>query len=242
MRFFFPVISLAFILGCSADVVAAVSNSLIEGGKQRAQVDSPIDNVVDTESNPFSIHDLEELLRGIIEGAALNEDINGHEIIHDVEQCIDGWEPIMDEIEQAVVDIEEGTKDSCEAGIHLLGEVLEDTSTKIIDCEPLGMDVFEDLLKMSEVFHHPWSFLWHVTENIIINHVNITNEIHDAMYNWNTHDYYGFGYNVGVALEQIVGDEAENENYYVGFEEGQDEEYPKDEEIQIIISEGAITL
>lgn len=119
------------------------------------------------------------------------------------------------DLEQAVDDIRQGTDESVQAGIELIGQVINEAGTDLKECEEATADV-EELIEMAASLAHPWSFVYHAGHNIVVNHVEILDEVNAAIEAWesNPPDYYQFGFNVGEILEQIL----------VGQEEMEEEE------------------
>jgi hypothetical protein len=139
--------------------------------------------------------DFEEFMQGVLEGTIQSADPIA-------ETCFLNGESMLLTIAEAVKDMREGTKESTEAGIQLIGQVIQEASEELVDCEEAVGD-FEKLVQMAKSFSHPWAFAFNAGKNIIINHVEISQEVHDAMDDWEEPDYFASGYNVGEALTQV---------------------------------------
>jgi len=145
----------------------------------------------------YTVKDFEELVVGVLEGALETSEPPT------MKECIKNGEAMFLEIAQAVEDLKDGTKEGSEAGIKLIGEVVQEASGELVECQ-VAVDDFEKLAKMSDSFSNPMSFLFHAGFNIFVNHVKISEEITDAINAWDDHDFHHFGYNIGEALAHIV--------------------------------------
>mmetsp|Transcript_6751 Transcript_6751/g.9853 ORF Transcript_6751/g.9853 Transcript_6751/m.9853 type:complete len:195 (+) Transcript_6751:125-709(+) len=145
-----------------------------------------------------SITDFQQLMKGIMEGAFQDE-------FKAAESCFEDGLSIIKTIEIAVEDIKEGTKESVEEGVKLIGEVVQEVSKKeIVECKEAAEE-FHELSDMAKLLSHPASFLYHAGHNIIINHVEIEQEVSAAIEAWDEdpRDYYAVGFNIGETLEQV---------------------------------------
>jgi hypothetical protein len=149
--------------------------------------------VVDENTKAF---DFEEFMSGVLEGAIESADPIS-------ETCFLNGESMLLTIAEAVKDMREGTKESTEAGIQLIGQVIQEATKELVDCEEAVGD-FEALVQMAQSFSHPWAFAFSAGKNIIINHVEISQEINAAMDEWDEPDYFECGHNVGEALAQVL--------------------------------------
>ena len=64
-------------------------------------------------------------------------------------------------------------------------------------------DEFLIIVKMAEVFHNPFSLVYHVGKSLIVNGVDIHYKIKDAINAYNTHDYFNFGRYYGEAMDEV---------------------------------------
>jgi hypothetical protein len=145
--------------------------------------------------DPTKVVKFGEFMQGVLVGAI--------EIADPVaESCFLNGESMFLTIVEAVKDIREGTEESTEAGIQLIGQVIQEASEELADCEE-AVDDFDALVQMAKSFSHPWAFAFSAGKNIIINHVEISQEIHAAMDEWEEPDYFECGHNVGEALAQV---------------------------------------
>jgi hypothetical protein len=147
------------------------------------------------DETPTKAVDFAEFMQGILEGAIESADPIA-------ETCFLNGEEMIRTIAEAIKDFREGTKESTEAGIQLIGTIIEEASKELVDCEE-AVDDFEALVQMAKSFSQPWSFAFHAGKNIIINHVEIIDEINAAMDAWEEPDFFECGYNVGEALAQV---------------------------------------
>ena len=140
--------------------------------------------------------DFEDFLEGVLQGVFETADPLA-------ETCVQNGEDMLLTISQAVHDLKEGTKESVEAGVQLIGQVIQEASSELVACETAVND-FEKLAEMASSFSHPLAFAFHAGKNILINHVEITDEIHAAVQAWDAPDFFDFGFNVGEALAQVL--------------------------------------
>lgn len=146
----------------------------------------------------FHFDDFKQVLFGVLEGSL------GHEVDL-AETCINEGEDAMQNLEEAVNDIMEGTEESVQEGIQLLGQVVQEATQDLQDCELAAEDI-DRLIDMSDILSHPLSFLYNAGKNIIINHVEIFDEIDEAIDDWQAipPDYNKFGFNIGSAMKLIL--------------------------------------
>jgi hypothetical protein len=140
--------------------------------------------------------DFEEFMEGLVEGAFETADPL-------TETCVKNGEDMLQTISEAVRDLREGTDESTQAGIQLIGEIIQEASSELVDCK-IAVEDMEKLVEMASVFAHPLSFACRAGKNILINHVEITDEIHAAVEAWDAPDFFTFGFNVGEALAQVL--------------------------------------
>ena len=141
--------------------------------------------------------DWKELVLGLFEGAfGPTEKV--------AEKCIDEGEETIATLEKAVQDIREGSDESVQDGIELIGQAVREAAQDLQDCEEAAAEV-EDLIDMAEMLEHPWSFMVHARKNIVVNHVEILDEVTAAVDAWDSDpkDFRAFGFNVGEILEQV---------------------------------------
>jgi hypothetical protein len=144
----------------------------------------------------FTEVNFEDFMRGLLLGALETAD-------PEIETCVLDGKTVLLTIERAVRDLKEGTEESVEEGVHLIGEAIQEASLELVDCDAAEED-FARLAHMASSFAHPWAFAFHAGMNIIINHVEITNEIQTAIQAWDAPDYQEFGFNVGEALAHVL--------------------------------------
>jgi hypothetical protein len=140
--------------------------------------------------------DFEDFLEGVIQGAFETADPLA-------DTCVKNGKDMLVQISQAVDDLKEGTEESVQAGVQLIGQVLQEASSELVACET-AVDDFETVFEMASSFSHPIAFAFHAGKNILINHVEITDEMHAAVEAWDAPDYFDFGFNVGEALAQVL--------------------------------------
>lgn len=152
----------------------------------------------DEELQRPSVQDFQQLMKGILEGAFEKE-------FPEAERCFEDGLSMIHTLEIAVEDIKEGTKESVEEGVKLIGEVVQEVAnTEIVECQE-AVEEFHELSAMAELLSHPLSFLYHAGHNIVVNHVEIEEEVSAAIEAWDEdpRDYYTAGFNIGETLEQV---------------------------------------
>jgi hypothetical protein len=159
---------------------------------------NPQQHVVD-----YTKLDFEDFMEGLVQGAFETADPLA-------ETCIKNGEDMLLQISQAVQDLKDGSKESVEAGVQLIGQVIQEASSELVDCE-IAVDTFEKLFELASSFSHPLAFAFKAGKNILINHVEISDEIHAAVEAWDAPDFFTFGFNVGEALAQVLIGSSEGE-------------------------------
>ena len=137
-----------------------------------------------------------QVVEGVLRGAlALS--------IPSADTCINDVEGLTSEVEEAVADFKKASFSGVSAGIEKVGDIVGKIQGDIADCKVSAEDA-EKLAEMAKNFKSPWSFAFHVGKDILLNGVDIYHEISDAVTKYDNKDYYGFGYNVGEALEEVL--------------------------------------
>jgi len=147
----------------------------------------------------FTVGDLEQVLWGFVEGGL------GHEM--DLARtCVMDSVGTLEEIAEAIDDIEQETEESVKEGIQLLGQALHEAMTEDFkDCHLAEVDM-DTLLSMATTLAHPLSFLYHAGENIVVNRVEISKEVSTAVADWKADPpkYFNFGLTVGKAMKLVL--------------------------------------
>uniref|UniRef100_A0A7S2HEC7 Uncharacterized protein n=1 Tax=Helicotheca tamesis TaxID=374047 RepID=A0A7S2HEC7_9STRA len=161
---------------------------------------SATDNTVDLTSSSLDvsndeIENLEDFMQGLLTGALEVSDPIA-------EDCVKDGEDVLATMKEAIHDIEQNTKDSVKEGVQLIGQAIQEATSDMAECA-LAVEQAEKLEKMAESLSNPWSFVWHAGKNIVVNHVEIQQEIDDAIDAWYQKDYYQTGYSIGEALAAI---------------------------------------
>jgi hypothetical protein len=185
----------SFALFVSFGIAAANANARTVNDK------NPQQHVVD-----YTKVDFEFFIDGLVQGAFEAADPLA-------ETCIKNGEDMLLQISQAVQDIKEGSKESVEEGVQLIGQVIQEASSELVDCE-IAVDTFEQLFELASSFSHPLAFAVKAGKNILINHVEISDEIHAAIEAWDEPDFFTFGFNVGEALAQVFIGSSEREGEF----------------------------
>jgi len=134
-----------------------------------------------------------KVVEGILRGAI---DLS----IRSADKCIGDVEKLTTDVEEAVADFKKMTFSGVKAGVHKVGDIVDELETDVADCKITAEDA-KTLAKMAKNFTSPWSFIFHFGKNILLNGVDIYNDIQTSLDYYDKKDYYHFGYYVGEALE-----------------------------------------
>ena len=141
----------------------------------------------------FSLVDLEQFTIGLLEGAVEAE-------VPDVMSCIQDAETLVSEVEETYADFKKETFDGVKAGIEEIGTIVTTVTDNIIPDCTAGVSGIESLVDMAEGFSSPWSFVYHVGKDLLVNGVQIYHEVDDAIAAYEAGDFKAFGVDIGKAL------------------------------------------
>ena len=71
------------------------------------------------------------------------------------------------------------------------------------ECKNISTD-FTELVKLGEVFSNPFSLVWNIDKNMIVNGVDIFEKIMKAISYYKAGDYYNFGKYIGESLAELL--------------------------------------
>jgi cathepsin B len=151
--------------------------------------------------NPESVQDIKTNIVNFAEGF-----LNGIEtaqLFQEIEACIGDSETFVSDVTSAIGDIKSKDPARVKTGILLLGEAAQIIPTAAQACKAADADV-TTLVKLVETFQSPESFLYYIGKSLIINHVEVINEVSQAVDSYDVSNYNQLGYWVGKAMDTIV--------------------------------------
>ena len=143
----------------------------------------------------INVSELEQILQGIVVGAL-------DEAVPSFGDCFADAEKMIGDVEDAVKDFKKGSFSSIKSGIYAVGDAVGDFGTTLQTCESSVQDA-EKLVDMASKFSNPWSYVFHIGKDILLNGVDIYGYVTAATTAWDSGDYYTFGVNVGEALDAV---------------------------------------
>jgi len=135
--------------------------------------------------------------------AGFLEGIGSASAFDQVRECIDDSETVVEDLTNGVEDIETKDPAKVKEGIQLLGKAVQIIPDAVQLCKAGEVDL-ESLLKMVETFKNPISFLYHIGKSLVINHVEVFNEVSNAVTACNDKNYKQLGYWIGKAMDTIL--------------------------------------
>jgi hypothetical protein len=109
-----------------------------------------------------------------------------------------GW------IEQSVVDFSKHTFDGTKDGFMDLSNAFAALPGFIQKCVPASVEVAQVVEKAVLAWAHPLSLLYHVGLNIIFNGAEVFADVSKAMGDYQSGNWYGFGFDIGQAAFKII--------------------------------------
>ena len=144
----------------------------------------------------FDGNDFFHIVEGLLEG------IGAAESWSDVQPCIDSTEDAVQNVITAVEYFEKEDPVSVAYGLAALAKAFEDLPTAIKSCVASAEDV-EILIKALEAISNPYTYVFVVAKNLIVNGVDIYDEIYTAVGDFKAGNWKDFGFNIGEALAKI---------------------------------------
>lgn len=90
------------------------------------------------------------------------------------------------------------------AGLKDLGDAIKLITSLLHQCKDVSEEVKKEVEEMAEVFSSPWSLVYHIGKNLIVNGVDILKNIELALSEYKAKNYYAFGQAIGKALAEVV--------------------------------------
>merc|ERR1719152_377925 len=118
------------------------------------------------------------LLKGVLEGFGLTKDLD------EMKDCLANTEDEIKDVEDAIHLLEKKDAHDVLDGLGKLGSALELLPTAVAKCDAAAKDVKDEapkLLKALEVLKHPVALVYHVGQDLIVNHADIFQEVSAAI-------------------------------------------------------------
>ena len=120
----------------------------------------------------------------------------------DLEKCSTDIEEVALILKKAVEDIEKKTFSSVKLALHEISDAVHRFPIILKDCSIVEED-YKKILEMIKIFEHPFSLVYHVGKNLVVNGIDIFRKTHEAIEDFENHDYFDFGYYLAEAIEEI---------------------------------------
>jgi len=137
-----------------------------------------------------------DFTKGFLEG------VGSSSIFDNITACLTDTEDFATEVDQGIDDIKTKQPDEVKKGIALLGQAAKMVPDAIQLCKVADADL-DKLIKEVESFQSPESFLYYVGKSLLINHVEVIDEVENAINGYDAQNYTGFGYWVGKTMDTI---------------------------------------
>ena len=140
---------------------------------------------------------IEKIFLGVLKGVGAETNLTS------IEDCFGDVTTAGSDFVGAVEDFMKEDADDVKAGLKLLGEAIELLPDAMTQCQQAVQDA-ERLYQMIANFKDPWSFVYHVATDLVVNGVQIYDDIEAAVQAYQTQDWETFGYNCGYALGLVL--------------------------------------
>jgi hypothetical protein len=123
-----------------------------------------------------------------------------------LKSCASDSTNLYNDVDQAISLIEgsESTAKKIEKGINILGQALEGIQPLMSDCKSSATQIENLVSTLKNGFENPWSFVYHVGKDLVVNGKDIYNEIMSAVSLWKSQSYRASGVQMGMALNQLL--------------------------------------
>ena len=122
----------------------------------------------------------------------------------DLAPCVTNSDVFGGWIEQAVVDFSKDTFDGIKDGMMDLSNAFGALPPFIEKCVPASIETAKVVEKAAVAWAHPLSLLLHTGENILVNGKDIFEDISKAMGDYQTGNWYDFGFEIGQASFKVI--------------------------------------
>lgn len=140
---------------------------------------------------------VEEIFLGVLKGIEIEANFTA------IEKCITDVSTAGSEFVEAVEDFMKEDEADVKAGLKLLGQAIELLPDAMTQCEEAVEDA-KRLYEMIANFKSPWSFVYHVAKDLLVNGVQIYDHIEAAIQAYQAQQWETFGYNCGYALALVL--------------------------------------
>ena len=121
-----------------------------------------------------------------------------------LKECASDAADSFTQIQAAIGAIEQHTLPSIKQGIADLGRAYKEAKVALKACKASEADIKKFAHVLEEGFEHPLSFLYHVGQDLVINHAQIIKEITAAVAMWKAQSYRQAGIQIGMALAKLL--------------------------------------
>mmetsp|Transcript_7871 Transcript_7871/g.15215 ORF Transcript_7871/g.15215 Transcript_7871/m.15215 type:complete len:800 (+) Transcript_7871:10134-12533(+) len=143
--------------------------------------------------------DVAKVLEGLLIGMSMDFGLQ------DIIDCTNDFEQIADDLVKAVKDFEGKSSADVAKGLEQLAFALKTIPAAMKACGKAGTTDIKNLEKALAIFADPATLAFEIGKSLILNGHSIFEEIKTAVNDWNSGDFYGFGYNVGLAFGKVLG-------------------------------------
>lgn len=145
----------------------------------------------------MDLQTIEEIFVGVLKGIEVEANLTA------IEHCLTDVTSAGSDFVQAIEDFMKEDVDDVKAGLKLLGEAIELLPDAMTQCQEAVQDA-ERLYQMIANFKDPWSFVYHVATDLVVNGVQIYEDIQAAIQAYQAQQWETFGYNCGYALALVL--------------------------------------
>jgi len=142
----------------------------------------------------FSSIDL--IVSGILSGAFNTNKLSVSDCLQDIASIADGLVQVIDLFEK-------GNSLSVKTALKKLAQTLEELPRALSTCGQAEVEA-EALAKELAILANPTTFKFKVGNSLLLNGIEIYKEIFGALAAYRHGNYYEFGYDIGVALNEIL--------------------------------------
>lgn len=141
-------------------------------------------------------HDTFELVLGLTEGFIAE--------FTDLNHCVNEALVVVPKLEHAISLLAKKTFAEVREGLKELADVMiHDALPAFKDCKNASSDI-KAIIEAFKKLRNPKQFIFEMGRHIIVNGKNIIHEIFNAINAYKVHDLKTFGFNVGLAVKQVV--------------------------------------
>lgn len=139
---------------------------------------------------------VKQFFEGVIEGVLVGTKMQ------DILKCLGDLNNEGVLIEEAIKDFEVQDYQHTKDGIKKIGEAIEALPQSMNDCRAAVSDI-KKVVNLIKTFKSPYSLIFKVGKNMIINGVEIFHSIEGAIQSYHKSQYRTMGFDIGEALTEI---------------------------------------